>query len=416
MADQYDAVNQLLAEESNRIGPDLFQRTVNTSVLLDMVKEGDWPAGMGSEIEVMTWSRMLPADATTRDVKRITWDDVTSSADDADGVFGGGSSGTNGSCLPPTTTLPTGFSLKSYKLQHAALESAMICVNDLRNAHKMTETLTAIKNSLTDVTQWVMLQRLRQLYLATCTSQVLVKSTSTTEATTMPSGAGATPGVLKQGLLQKQYRKLMNRGANNSSMITKVNGRPIFPLLISMEASRTVLQETNYRDDIRWNPELVGHLTKALGSVSPPIFGFLHIDEVTPDRWNWENNAWTWVPPYTYELDSGSGKYVMVENPDYDTATWEDTWIFHPEVMEIVFPGSISAPGGGTQFEPIKYRGDWRWVNIKDRTRNIDGNIGNFRGNFMFGAKPVFTDYGSIIRHARCELNPQYGTCPTGSE
>lgn len=413
MADIYDTINQILAEESGRIGPDLYTKTVHTSPLIDMVKEGDWPSGMGSEIEVMTWSRMLPADATTRDVKRITWSDVTSSADDADGVFGGGSSGTNGSCLPPTTNLPSGFTLKSYKLQHAALESPMICVNDLRNAFKMTETLNAMKNALLDVTKWTLLQRFRQLFLSTCTSQVLVKSDSTTESTTMPSGAGVSPGVLKQGLLTKQYNKLIRRGANNSPMVMKVNGMPIFPLLISAEASRLVLQETNYRDDMRWNPELVGNLLRALGSVSAPVLGFLHINEVLPDRWNWTDGAWEWVPPYTYELDSGSGKYVMVENSDYETASWEDTYIFHPEVMEIVYPGSIAAAGGGTEFEPIKYRGDWKWVNIKDRTRNIDGNIGNFRGVFTLGAKPVFTDYGCVIRHARCELKPQYGSCPT---
>lgn len=413
MSTELDVINEVLAYEAGRFDRKIYERTVVSSPILSMVKEDEWPEGMGSSVNVLTPSRMLPADPTTRDVKTPTWADVTFSADDPDGYFGGSAgTGTGGACIPPLTTVPYGFGLKSFNLEHAAIESPFLCVNDLRSSFETTQQINAMVHGLTDVTKWTMTQKIREFFRETCTRQILITANQgMVSGTTMPTPTGSA-NRLTMGTLLTIYTRLVRAGADNGS-IPRDDGAPVFPLLIGMEQSRILKQENGIRDDFRWNPALVPELLKALGSMGSPVNGFQFINEIDPDRWNYTNGEWVWVPPYTYELDSGSNKYVQVDNPDYETATWEDTYVFHPDVFHLVFPGSISSEGGGTQFNPVNYRGKWEWINIRERGRNTDGTIGNFRGVFMLAGKPVYTDFGAVIRHARCNLVPQYAACPT---
>jgi len=411
MAETLDMVNEVLNYEAGRFQKEIYERTVVSSPILTMVKEGDWPAGMGSSINVMTWSRMLPADATTRDAKKPTWSAVSFSADDPDGPFGGSAgTATGGSCIPPLTTVPAGFGTKTYNLEQTAIESPNLCVNDLRNSFETEQTLKAMVNALKDVTKWVLVNKIRDLFRSICTVQVLVSAQNgAAQSTTMPSGSGLTPRAPTWETFTDLYVQLVQAGASDQG-IPKLDGAPIFPLMVGMELSKALKQQTGYRDDIRWNKDAVPELIAALGSMSAPINGFQMVNEILPDRWNYDG-GWVWVPPYTYELDAGSNKYVMVANPDYQTAAWEDTFIFHPDVFHLVFPGSISAAGGGTSFTPVKYRGEWSWKNIIERGRNPDGTIGYFRGLFMLGGLPIYSEFGAVVRHARCRPAPQYAAC-----
>lgn len=413
MADALDLINNILATEASRIGPDILERTVGRSPLLDMIQAGDWPEGMGSSIQVLSWSRMLPADATTAVAKRPTWSDVNFSADDPDGFFGGSAgTATGGSCAPPTTTLPSGFATKTYQLQHMALESPMICVNDLRSSFKRAETLKAMSNALQDVTPWAMLQRSRQLFASICTAQVLVSAEGgSAEATTMPSGANKTPRMFNRALMQKCWNRMARRSSGKGAAM-KVNGAPVWTAIMSGEASFNYKTASGIRDDYRWDSSKVPELLMSLGATTSPVDGFMHVIDLFPDRWNWTAGAWEWIAPFIYSLDASTNKYMMVENPGYETASWEDTTLFSPEVFKMIYPGSIADAGSGANFSPVNYRGDWSWVNIKERARNIDGTVGNFRGVFMLGGKPEQTDFGYLIRHARCDTGTNYTTCP----
>ena len=58
----YD-IEQVLINEANRIGPDIYRKTLNTSPWLKLVKKDVWPDEMGDTIRVLTYERSLPANA-----------------------------------------------------------------------------------------------------------------------------------------------------------------------------------------------------------------------------------------------------------------------------------------------------------------------------------------------------------------
>jgi hypothetical protein len=47
--------------------------------------------------------------------------------------------------------------------------------------------------------------------------------------------------------------------------------------------------------------------------------------------------------------------------------------------------------------------GEFKWLNIRDTADNPDGTIGYFRAVLSSGSKPVFPEWGYVIRHARCD-------------
>ena len=108
------------------------------------------------------------------------------------------------------------------------------------------------------------------------------------------------------------------------------------------------------------------------------------------------------VPPLI-KLATTKGD-MDVENPDYETAEYEDTIIYLPSVFKTLIPKPISAPGGNTSFEPQKYMGDWKWLNEFDRDTNPDKTHGYFRGVFSCGSEPIFPQFGYVLRHKRANL------------
>ena len=54
-------IDSWLAAESGRIGPDIYNKTLNTSPWTTLVKQEAWPDEMGVSISVLIYERTLPA-------------------------------------------------------------------------------------------------------------------------------------------------------------------------------------------------------------------------------------------------------------------------------------------------------------------------------------------------------------------
>ena len=388
-----ETINKIFAEESGRIGPDILRRTTNISPWLDLVQTGQWTPEMGDTVKVLTAGRILPTDSNGV-LSEPTWSDITSSA-----TYGNA----GGACLPTVTTLKAGNTLAEYKLSQTALESDPLCVTNLRNSWQVAKQLSAMKKGLADATKFTLVERARTEYARVCTNHVLVTTAGISSGTTMPSGAGKVAANMSDELLRDIYSDLVHIGATESPLLLKADGSPLFSLFTSMEQSRLLKVASGTREDYRWNPQLVGELTKiysAYGSMSAPQSGYQHLVDATPPRWQWTNSAWVRVWPYTRV--AGDNGYVLVKNDAYRTAAWEDSFVFHPEVIKMLYPTSITTEGEGTSFQPVSYRGEWKWQNILHKDDNPDGTIGKFRGIFTMGAEPMFSDFGYRIRHSRC--------------
>ena len=195
----------------------------------------------------------------------------------------------------------------------------------------------------------------------------------------------------------------MRKGAGNNAF-GRENGRPVFTLVCSSEASYQLMTEAGFRDDIRYNNAKVSDLIAPLG-VEKSFRGFYHlIDDMSP-RFNealvGDDNHLDEVPVYKHDATNDR----IIINPAYDSAPYEVAYILHQDVMESLIPAPITSAPGLT-FDPVSYKGDYKWTNIPDVVRNPDGTVGFFRGILASASKPIKTDFGYVILFKRNTSTP----------
>lgn len=373
----YD-INQLLVEESGRIGPDIYKKTLDINVWTTLIKNGTWPDEMGTELSVMTYERSLPANS-------LTWNNV------------GLNTGTGNTCIPDAEVVEFAQTLRTYNLQRTALESPPICIDDLRFTMKRTEQLGNVQRILEENTQWALQERFRDEYVRVSTNKVIVKEALPTGTSTFPLVVPTSR--LTQGVLNKFYLDLVRDGAGNSGAMGREDGRPVFTLICGPETSDKVIRDNGeIQDDFRYSDQ-VNSLLKPLG-VRRSYRGFYHTVDEFPPRYDFVEGEWVRRHPYAAVAATRGNKWDI--NPLYQSAMYEDSIIFINEVYESLVPAPITTPGGGTKFDPQKYRGEWNWLNILHRTENPDGTIGFFRGILSNGTKQIRPEWGYVLRHQRC--------------
>lgn len=383
-------IEQLLITESGRIGPDIYRKTLNTSPWLKLVKQDTWPDEMGDTISVLTYERTL--------ANSLTWANVASNA------LPGGANG--GNCVPAAQEVPFAQTLRSYNLQQSALESPMLCVNDLRFALKRKEQLSNMFEILKENTSWAWQERYRDEYTRVSEHKIVASSTMSEGTSAFPLAASTSR--LTQGMLDRIYLQLVRDGAGNNPM-GRQNGRPEFTIICSPETSDQLIRDDDStRQDYRWNPSVVNELLAPLG-VERSYRGFYHLIDMFPNRYIFQNGAWVKIAPYVATSATKGQKFIV--NPAYESATHEDTIVFHQDVYSSLIPAPISSPGGNTKFDPVSYRGDFKWLNIPHRTENPDGTLGFFRGILSNGTKPIRPEWGYVIRHLRCAPKLGLVTC-----
>jgi hypothetical protein len=433
------AINTILAEEANRIGQDVYKRTLHTSPWMDLVKQSAFPEGMGYQLTTLVYDRTIPATATSGSgVQGVTWSNlgtINASAnafgasdlnqplkDAADDVQGGrGSSATD-----RRSYVQFSKQLKNYSISRAVIESPRISLEDLRFAAHRQEQLRAILDVLTESSRYTWENRYRDEYEKTAANFVPCLATGTPILTTVAknsdadntandsfeglqiaeldinssgaSNADVTPAAnISNKILDTLYFQLVRRGASAESY-GKENGRPVFAVVLSSEASYALQTEAGFRDDVRYNNSKVSDLIAPLG-VEKSFRGFYHlVDDLAP-RFTISGGTVTRVQPYT--VTNGITSY----NAAYDTADYEAAYIIHPHVMESQIPNPMSGSNGLT-FNPVNYRGDFKWTNILNEITNPDGTTGFFRGILASATKPIKTELGYVILFKRDSTTP----------
>lgn len=376
----YD-IDQLLINESGRIGPDIYRKTLNTSPWLKLVKQDTWPDEMGDVISVLTYERSLYANP-------LAWNTVTYNT------------GTGSNCLPEAQVINFAQTLRTYNLKQTALESPPICVNDLRFTMKRKEQLSNVFSILQENTSWAWQERYRDEFTRLAEHKMVAFGSG------LPENSAAFPltepnSRLTQGILDRIYLKLVRDGAGNNPM-GRQNGKPEFTIICSPETSDMLIRDdANVRNDYRWNPGKVNELLAPLGC-DRSYRGFYHLIDMFPPRWDFVSGQWVRRYPYAGVPATQGSKFDV--SPAYEAAAYEDTVVFHQDVYTSLIPAPITSPGGNTKFDPVSYRGDFKWKNILDKETNPDGTIGYFRGVLSSGSKPVRPEWGYVIRHRRCDV------------
>ena len=295
--------------------------------------------------------------------------------------------------------------LKSYSLQRAVIESPRINIEDLRFAAHRQEQLRAIMDTLKQSTRFSWEERYRDEYdrlcgfYINCAASGTGSGTAKAVATTSLTGLTAAAANISNKVLDGVYFKLVRAGAGIKAY-GRENGRPVFGLVLSSEASYALQTEAGFRDDVRYNSAKVSDLIAPLG-VEKAFRGFYHlVDDLAP-RYSFSGGAYSRVDAYRLNATSG----IIEPNPSYDSASYEAAYVLHEEVMEALIPEPISGVAG-LQFNPVNYKGDFRWTNIPNEVTNPDGTIGFFRGILAAASKPIKTDFGHVIIFKRDTATP----------
>jgi hypothetical protein len=419
----YD-VEQLLINEANRIGPDIYRKTLNTSPWLKLVKKDVWPDEMGDSIKVLTYERSLPTNALAW--SRVSIDPLASSDGSydngakvagANGVpstgFGNNAVNPSSGSASPNPQLPNASqiqfaqTLRSYNLTQVALESPKLSVNDLRFSLKRKEQLSNIFDILQENTSYAWQDRFRDEFVRIAQNKInAVLDNSGQLVANSGDGSSfsttAPVSTLTQGMLDRVYMKLIRDGAGNNPL-DRENARPVFGAILSSEASRNLISaNADIRQDYRWSSK-VNELLTPLG-IERSYAGFFHMVDDWGPRYNLAtdnsgNHTWVRVYPYTQVATTQGYKWDI--NPDYENATYEDTIIFHQDVFVNLVPKPITAAGSNVTFDAVSYMGDFKWKNIITPDTNPDGTIGYFRAILSSGSKPIRPEWGYVIRHLR---------------
>ena len=441
-------IDTILTQEANRIGSDIYSRTLHTSPWLDLTKQSAFPDGMGYQQTTLVYDRAIALnDASSEDdpdTVGAKWADVSNqfsaTALGSGQLVDGAQDAAGRSGLGADTRSFVQFSkkLKSFKLERAVIESPKISLEDLRFAAHRQEQLRAIMDLMTQVTRNTWENRYRDEYekvaanLTCCLAAGSVTRstvdadadnasddlfegnvlTSLDLANSGASNADISPDAnVSNAVLDKIYYQLIRAGAGNNAY-GRENGRPVFSIVLSSEASYQLQTEAGFRDDVRYNNAKVSDLIAPLG-IEKSFRGFYHlVDDLAPrfeqdpdidgssgsaDTADGTLNA---VEPYTVDASG-----IATPNPAYELASWEAAYVLHPEVCEAQIPNPLSG-SNGLSFDPINYRGKFDWKNIANEITNPDGSIGFFRGVLASATKPIKTEFGYVILFKRDSSTP----------
>jgi hypothetical protein len=416
-------INTILAEEANRIGSDIYSRTLHTSPWLDLTKQSAFPDGMGYQQTTLVYDRAIATTSAggttvganwgavggTFDATLLSGTDIVDLADTAKDIQGGrGTGGTPDGGTPTRSYVAFNKKLKRFSLERAVIESPRISLEDLRFAAHRQEQLRAIMDIMTQVTRNTWETRYRDEFDKVADNAVICKlggattftkdleGTASTEINVDPANNGVDiDGNISNAVLDKVYFRLIRAGAGNNSY-GRENGRPVFSLVLSSEASYFLQTEGGFRDDIRYNNAKVSDLIAPLG-IEKSFRGFYHlVDDLAP-RFSFDGGTdkLVIVEPYTVDLNG-----IASPNPTYESASFEAAYVLHPEVCEALIPNPMTG-GNGITFNPVNYRGKFDWKNIINEITNPDGTIGFFRGVLASATKPIKTEFGYTILFKR---------------
>lgn len=419
-------INTILTEEANRIGSDIHSQTLHTSPWIDLIKKSAFPNDMGYQLNTIIYDRALPVrDVTstgngTGDETVIglgTWGALGAVEDGPrSGFLLNGVKNVNGPQGPSDGT-GKGFvdftrSLKSYSLARTVIESPRINIEDLRFAAHRQEQLRAIMDLLKESTRYSWEERYRDEYDRLCDTAVSCLATGTLSSGIVSKIGYATKDVptiastyvstanISNKVLDGLYFRLVRAGAGTKAY-GRENGRPVFGLVLSSEASYSLQTEAGFRDDVRYNASKVSDLIAPLG-IEKSFRGFYHlVDDLAP-RFIDGGTLYTRVAPYTFTSGTNG---VIIPNDSYEIAPFEAAYVLHEEVMEALIPEPVSGVAG-LQFNPVNYKGDFRWTNIANEVTNPDQTLGFFRGILASASKPIKTNFGFAIIFKRDSTTP----------
>ena len=388
-----EAITNYLATESSRLGPWFYQKNmVAQSPWPSLVPRVEYPRGIGYDFRIFTSERALPTSI-------LSW----SSAN----AFSAGED--CGACATDFNAVDVGHTTRTTTLHKYEVKSRMICVEDLQRAWESVQQVKAIRDELGNYVREVWNQRYQQDTFRWTRHKVVADGSNQGNYTSTISAtypAACATDVLQQDLLDYWYYLLYRDGAAEGA-VGSDGGAPILPLLISPEASRSMLVQNDAdRNDLRWAKP--GELMKTM-SATRVFRNFAHVIIPFARRFNCADGVYTEVAPFTSEAKTvlTGGELAAA----YLAAPYEEAIIHNRKLWTQMVPRPMTSGGGGSTFSPETYTGEWKWLNDVNKTDNVWGSYGQWFGRMWAAAMPVKPELGVSIVYRRC--NPTMAALPS---
>jgi len=402
-------VNDIFERETARFNVDIWERYSVDGPWGRLVRVGKFPLGMGTTLSELTVERVLSGGFENN------WANVSTSS-------GLGQPNNTAGCVPSPTNLAFGQTVRTWQLQTQSYQTPCICLDDLKTSFQIESQVGKTVDQLTQLTKTVLDNRRRSEYLRVAGKIVAgdvtqtVYTSATINGTTIPNALynsntntaiPAPTAKLSQDLLDVLRVQLIRDGAGHNAL-GKENGVPVLGLITSPETSRDLLRNNaDLRQDIRYATP--SELIAPLG-VERSFTGYYHMIDLELPRFVFSNNNWVQVYPYIQNQTTNG--YTWEVNPNYNTAPFEVSYIFHADVYEeSVQQVGPNIPGAPFDDYPYYYSGQFFWLNIRDTTNNPLGKIGRWLAIFQSGSRPIAPYLGRAVIHRRCPYDVSFVGC-----
>lgn len=419
-------IDSILAQNAYVIGESIYNKSLNVSNWNAVIQKTTLPTGMGEKLTSLIYDASIPTTSAGGSTVGVNW---TSYGADLKTTGPDLNTSVDGQHLIDTAQETIGGQdgmsyikftkkLRAYSLDVTRVKSPWIDVNDLRTAAGLQKQIAAITKAMTTSVRWAWERRYEEQFEKKSANLVPCLATSTPILTTVATGTDdtANDSFYDVNVSQVDFahssatngtvlptanisNKILDRIYTRLKIVTPPedaygmdNGKPVFCLIVSDEASYYLKTESGIRDDVR-KSSMVDSLLKPLG-VEESFRGFYHMTQSAMPRFNsgaQAGNGDGVVLTRVEPLDE-KGAY----NSAYDNAEYEAAYVVHKDVLEAQVPQpSFSAPG--FTFNPVRYTGEYQWVNNRDNTVNLLGERGFFLSTLASAIKPKNVEYGYVV-------------------
>jgi hypothetical protein len=386
------------------LGPDLYRRAHFSSPLMNVVKEGTFPKGVGVTPSVFTIEPNEPATLNTGG-SAIT----NSTGTDAGRV--------SGACAYSFTNLSIGFTEEVYSPKRLQYRGPLFCKDEQYFHNDADRFLNAYVEEMTKYVQfdWEYFlfhyyARKVPIYVASSTFGNALGAASTSLT------AAAATSELTQEMLDKLVGLLIaNRSTPDSSdgvgWVEYGPSGPLWTLQIGTEATNRIkVNNSTLRTDLNY-----GDPTKLLARLgaTEAIKNFRHLPIVLPWRFTHDGAKYNVVSPFTSgAATKGTKTSISATWLNPSTAPYEAALVMNPNVLEIEHVMPDTSVGGAT-WESSPRMGEWVWKTGQEAVAEADGDacydpmhkFGRHFGEVTAAPKPgANPSAGAIIFFKRCPL------------
>jgi hypothetical protein len=404
-------LENLFLDHSMLIRNDVAVQIQDSDFYIKKLPKEPWLDGQGYQYSYPIYQRALITDSVTDPNFFQSFATLSATGNTADNNL----IGTGACSFTANHNIDSfGVDIKTVTLKKAGVNSPDICLDDLKFQWQVLDQIKNVTRVLAENSKWVWSQNYQTESINAGANKVTAKATPNISATFDPASPPTSP--LTFGLLEEIHQELGYNGGSIKPTARVEDGTAVYTAVGSNYTFNNLKkQASNDRNDFRYfsfnEPDVLVGVPGLGGKI---YHGFKFEAVQFPPRYDIVTGAYVRRYPYSSTAATRGMKWLV--SSTYKATLYEDTNIYHEEVMRVLIPKPQGNIGSLTYLQPYSWAGEFVWRNIPSRDCNIDGNIGFFRALFAYGIKLERPDLGYVIRHLRCDPQTDLRTsCSTDS-